>query len=85
MDNGGGIAYSIDNNKQVLQFLIKLEPLSIPQWYYYEEDFNEWKKLNGYNEQDGGKTTSFKKWTVTIGQPLFFCRCPIKYNRILSL
>jgi len=39
-----GIAYSINEGKEpTLQFLIKLEPLSENGWYYYEEDYNEWR------------------------------------------
>ncbi|MEL4106277.1 hypothetical protein AAFA46_05470 [Oscillospiraceae bacterium WX1] len=45
-DFGSGVAYSIDGSKPQLQFLTKLEPLSKLNWYYYEEDFNEYKKLN---------------------------------------
>lgn len=46
LDNGRGIAYSITDDLPELQFLTKLEPLSEVHWYYYEEDFNEWKKRN---------------------------------------
>lgn len=45
-DVGTGIVYSIDGhtpNESNLQFLTKLEPLSVKNWYYYEEDYNEWK------------------------------------------
>ena len=38
LDKGRGIAYSIDGSEPTLQFLTKLEPLSEPNWYYYEED-----------------------------------------------
>lgn len=48
LDNGRGIVYSIDGSEPMLQFLTKLEPLSKLNWYYYEEDFNEWKRRNGY-------------------------------------
>lgn len=42
-----GIAYSIDGeNKPTLQFLTKLEPLKEPGWYYYEEDYNEYRTRN---------------------------------------
>ena len=41
-----GIAYSINGTEPQLQFLTKLEPLSEKNWYYYEEDFNEWKRRN---------------------------------------
>jgi len=33
--NGRGIAYSIDGNEPVLPYLRRLEPLSKPNWYYY--------------------------------------------------
>lgn len=46
LDNGRGVAYSINGNEPVLQFLTKLEPLPASNWYYYEEDFNEWKDRN---------------------------------------
>ena len=49
LDNGTGIVYSIDGhipNESSFDFLTKLESLSEENWYYYEEDFNEWKRLN---------------------------------------
>ena len=46
LDAGGGIVYSIDGCIPKLQFLTKLEPLKESNWYYYEEDFNEWRKHN---------------------------------------
>jgi hypothetical protein len=48
-DSGRGVVYSLDGqlpNESVLPFLIRIEPLSIEGWYYYEEDFNEWKRRN---------------------------------------
>ena len=45
-DNGRGVTYSIDGSTPTLQFLTKLEPLSEPNWYYYEEDYNEWRLRN---------------------------------------
>ena len=48
LDNGRGVAYSIDGSTPTLQFLTKLEPLSESNWYYYEEDYNEWKRRNEY-------------------------------------
>ena len=39
-----GIAYSINgNDKPIVEFLTKLEPLSKNGWYYYEADYNEWR------------------------------------------
>ena len=43
LDNGRGITYSVDGNEPEVQFLTRLEHLSEPNWYYYEEDFNEWR------------------------------------------
>lgn len=46
---GSGIAYSIDGTTEPkLQFLTLLEPLSIENWYYYEEDVIEWEKIHKY-------------------------------------
>ncbi len=45
-DFGSGVAYSLDGSDPQLPYLIRLETLSEPNWYYYEEDFNEYKKLN---------------------------------------
>ncbi len=43
-DYGAGLAYSIDGiNDPDLTYLTKLEKLTSPNWYYYEEDFNEWR------------------------------------------
>ena len=40
-DAGGGIAYRIANTlEEDLPYLIQLEPLSEPDWYYYVEDIN---------------------------------------------
>jgi len=45
MDFGSGITYSMNGeDAPVLQFLTKLEPLSEKGWYYYEEDYNEWRE-----------------------------------------
>ncbi len=46
LDNGCGIAYSINGNEPTLQFLTKLEPMTEPNWYYYEENYNEWRTRN---------------------------------------
>lgn len=42
-DLGVGIAYSLDEVEPVLQYLTKLEPLLEENWYFYEEDYNEWR------------------------------------------
>ena len=52
LDNGMGYVYSINGSEPMLQFLTKLEPLSEPNWYYYEEDFNEWKRRNTMSGQN---------------------------------
>lgn len=46
LDKGRGIVYSINDNEPILQFLTKIEPLPEPHWYYYEEDYNEWRERN---------------------------------------
>ncbi|MCC8013867.1 MAG: hypothetical protein LIO87_01620 [Eubacterium sp.] len=45
-DIGKGIAYSADGSDLEIDFLTNSEPLSEENWYYYEADFNEWKRLN---------------------------------------
>ena len=54
-DCGRGIVYSIDGHipdNSSLPFLTKLEALEESDWYYYEEDFNEWKLRGGVDTQD---------------------------------
>ncbi len=46
LDKGSGFVYSIDGDAPQMQFLTKLEVMSEAGWYYYEEDFNEWKLKN---------------------------------------
>ena len=42
-----GIVYSINGKDEpTLPYLTKLEPLSKTGWYYYEEDYNEWRQDN---------------------------------------
>lgn len=46
-DRGRGIAYSIDGNtpdNSGLTFLTHIEPLSEEGWYFYIEDFNEYRR-----------------------------------------
>ena len=44
-DFGSGVAYSIDGiHEPELQLLTRLEPLSVENWYYYEEDYNEFRR-----------------------------------------
>ncbi len=46
LDAGRGFVYSYNGDMPSLQFTTKLIPLNEMGWYYYEEDFNEWKKMN---------------------------------------
>ena len=46
LDFGSGVAYLTDGDEPDLQYLTYLRPLSKPNWYYYEEDYNVWRKLN---------------------------------------
>jgi len=46
MDFGSGVAYSIDGTEPQQQFLTRLVALSEANWYYYEEDYNEWRLRN---------------------------------------
>jgi hypothetical protein len=50
LDAGRGIAYSIDgstpNNEDIFPFLTELEPLPEDGWYFYVDDFNEWRRQN---------------------------------------
>lgn len=46
LDAGRGFVYSYNGTEPSLQFMTKLIPLKEKDWYYYEEDFNEWKKQN---------------------------------------
>ena len=50
LDNGRGVAYSIDGSEPRLEFLTKLEKLPEHNWYYYEEDYNEWRIRNKKNK-----------------------------------
>ena len=45
-NHGRGIAYSIDGSipdRSGLTFLTHIEPLSVEGWYFYVEDFNEYR------------------------------------------
>ena len=44
LDAGKGFVYSYNEEKPLQQFTTKLIPLNEIGWYYYEEDFNKWKK-----------------------------------------
>jgi hypothetical protein len=46
LDNAVGIVYTSDNSKIQIEFLTDIIPLSEPNWYYYEADFNKWKREN---------------------------------------
>ena len=47
LDAGRGVCYVVDDENPTIQFLTKYEKLSKENWFYYEEDFNEWKRENG--------------------------------------
>ena len=40
-DFGSGVAYSIDGGEPQLHTFTMVEPLSEPNWYYYEQDYRE--------------------------------------------
>jgi len=49
IDHGRGIVYSLtgetpQENENGLTFLTELEPLSTENWYFYVENFNEWRR-----------------------------------------
>ena len=46
LDEGRGIAYSMDDSEPKLQFLTSIEKLKVENWYYYEEDYSEWRLKN---------------------------------------
>lgn len=47
MDAGCGIAYSINGRDlPEIQYLTELVPLSEEGWYYYVDDYNEWRLKN---------------------------------------
>lgn len=42
-----GFAYTTNSNGNInVQFLLKQQELSVNNWYYYEEDYNEWRSNN---------------------------------------
>jgi len=49
LNAGRGIAFSADGStpdKATFEFLIELTPLSEAGWYFFVEDFNEWRRRN---------------------------------------
>jgi len=49
---GRGVVYSINGQtptESALHFLTRIEPLSAEGWFYFEEDFNEWRLRNQDN------------------------------------
>jgi len=47
IDKGCGIAYSIDNiTVPDVQYAVKMLPLEKAGWYYYVDDYNEWRSEN---------------------------------------
>jgi len=52
-ENGYGIVYSKNGpapNNQFIDFLTEIKPLKEDRWFYYEEDFKEWKRRNPIDE-----------------------------------
>ncbi|MDR2167536.1 MAG: hypothetical protein LBE35_06785 [Clostridiales bacterium] len=44
-----GAVYSINGQtpgEETLEYLVHIEPLSVPGWYFFREDFNEWRLRN---------------------------------------
>jgi len=50
-DVGRGIAFSMDGNDPILHALTRLEPLSKPNWFYYESDFFAWLEMQGVSRE----------------------------------
>jgi hypothetical protein len=46
LEYGNGVLYSVGGSEIDIQFLTKLVPLAEENWYYYEEDYNEWRVRN---------------------------------------
>lgn len=49
LNAGSGIVYSANGNvpdESILQFITEVVPLKEDKWYYYLEDFDEWKRQN---------------------------------------
>ena len=59
-DFGSGVVYSPDGNTFGIEYLTRIEALSIDKWYYYESDYNvdksRQKDSRISNERDGGTT-----------------------------
>jgi hypothetical protein len=53
-DHGRGIVYSIDGSKptesSLLPFLTETEALTEDNWYFYVENFSEWKSLRNQQQ-----------------------------------
>ena len=48
-ERGRGIVYSINRttpDESMITFLTELEPLTEDGWYFYVDDFNEWRRQN---------------------------------------
>ena len=44
LDMGRGIVFVKDDSKPEMQFVTEIQSLNKENWYYYEVDFNQWKK-----------------------------------------
>ena len=45
-DAGCGIAYSVDGKEISIEYMTQALPLSEEGWFYYVDDFNEWRANN---------------------------------------
>ena len=71
MDSGCGIAYVTNGDVPKLQFLTRLKSLPKKNWYYYEENYNEWRKKHDSMEtyNDISFSHFVLEWFKTILDP----------------
>ena len=50
MHEGWGIAFSTDGNKPNYRYIVRLEPLSQPNWYFYMT--TSWDRLHRHNQRN---------------------------------
>lgn len=41
-----GIVYSLNDDTPQVEWAIEIRPLSVPNWFYYESSYEEWKMVN---------------------------------------
>lgn len=46
LDSGSGIVYSRDGSEPKLDYMTDLKKLKDENWYYYNCDYNKWRRLN---------------------------------------